>query len=107
MNRKYLTTVDEFKNAIRKGVALVNFNALWCAPCRVQAPIIERLSDQYEGKALIAALDIDGQQELAGMLGIEGVPTLILYRDNKEIYRFVGLQKESSLVRSLEYALNM
>jgi thioredoxin 1 len=107
MSKKELTTVDEFNAAIRTGVALVDFNAPWCAPCRVQEPIIDRLSDRFEGKALIAALNIDGHQDLAGKLGIEGIPTLILYRDNEEIYRFVGLQQESSLVRSLEYALKM
>ena len=107
MSKKELTTVDEFNDAIRKGVTLVDFNAPWCAPCRVQEPIIDRLSDRFEGKAMIAALNIDGHQDLAGQLGIEGIPTLILYRDNEEIYRFVGLQQESSLVRSLEYALKM
>ena len=107
MSKKALTTVEEFNDAIRKGVTLVDFNAPWCAPCRAQEPIIERLSDRFEGKALIAALNIDGHQDLAIKLGIEGIPTLILYRDNEEIYRFVGLQHESSLVRSLEYALKM
>ena len=107
MSKKELTTVDEFKDAIREGVALVDFNAPWCAPCRVQEPIIERLSDQFEGKALIAAINIDGHQELAGRLGIQGIPTLILYRNNEEIHRFVGLQKESSLVESIETALKM
>jgi thioredoxin 1 len=107
MSKKELTTVDEFNDAIRKGVTLVDFNAAWCAPCRVQEPIIDRLSDRFEGKALIAALNIDGHQDLAWQLGIEGIPTLILYRDNEEIYRFVGLQQESSLVRSLENALKM
>jgi thioredoxin 1 len=102
-----LTTVDEFKDAIREGVTLVDFNAPWCAPCRAQEPIIERLSDQFEGKALIAAINIDGQRELAGNLGIRGIPTLILYRDNEEIHRFVGLQQEPSLVESIERALKM
>ena len=107
MGKKELATVDEFKDAIREGVALVDFNAPWCAPCRAQEPIMERLSGQFDGKALIAAINIDGHQELAGKLGIQGIPTLILYRNNEEIHRFVGLQKESSLVESIETALKM
>ena len=107
MSKRELRTVDEFNDAIREGLALVDFNAPWCAPCRAQEPIIERLSDRFEGKALIAAINIDGNQELAGRLGIQGVPTLILYRNNKEMYRFVGLQQESFLAASLEKALKI
>lgn len=107
MSKRELTTVDEFNDAVKAGVALVDFSAPWCAPCRAQEPIIEKLSDRFEGKALIAAMNVDGNQELAGRLGIQGIPTLILYRNNEEIHRFVGLQQESSLVESIEKALEM
>lgn len=107
MSKIELATLGEFNNAIREGVALVDFNASWCAPCRAQEPIIDRLSDRFEGKARIAAINIDGHQELAGRLGIQGIPTLILYRNNEEIYRFVGLQQESFLAESIEKALKM
>lgn len=105
MSTKKLSTADEFHEAIKKGIALVDFNAPWCAPCLAQEPIMERLAEQYAGKALIAAINVDGIQELAEKLGIQGIPTLVLYKDNKEVQRFVGLQRESSLVVSLDKVL--
>ncbi len=105
MSKEEITSVEEFEKAIKKGVTLVDFNAPWCAPCRSQEPIIDHLSDKFEGKALIAAMNIDKQQGLAENLGIQGSPTLILYKDKEEIQRFVGLQKESALEEALDKAL--
>ncbi len=105
MSTKELKTTDEFNAAIESGVALVDFNAPWCAPCRAQGPIIDRLSDLYEGKALIAALNVDDNQALAEDLGIQGIPTMVLFKDGEEVRRFVGLQRESSLAESLDKVL--
>ena len=92
MEVKEISSNEEFQNAIEKGVALIDFNAPWCAPCRSQEPIIKQLADHFEGKALIAALNIDGNQDLAIKLGIRSVPTLVIFKNAKEIQRFVGMQ---------------
>ena len=107
MGKEEITSVEEFEKAIKQGVTLVDFNAPWCAPCRTQEPIIARLSNQFEGKALIAAMNIDGHQELAEKLGIQSIPTLILYKNNKETQRFVGLQQESILIEAIEKVLDL
>ena len=84
---------------------MIGFNAPWCAPCRVQEPIMDQLSEQFEGRAIIAAINIDRNRDLAEKLRIQSIPTLILYRDNKEINRFVGLQQGARRGESLQKAL--
>jgi len=97
---------SEFISRIEKGVALVDFNAPWCAPCRSQSPIIEKLADKFRGQATITAIDIDENREVALKLGIHSIPTLILFKEGREIQRFIGLQSEESLTRALENVLS-
>lgn len=105
MDVKEIVSNEEFQDSIEKGVALVDFNAPWCAPCRSQEPIIKELADQFEGKALIAALNIDENQELAIKLGIRSVPTLVIFKNAKEIQRFIGMQSGKTLSEALEKVL--
>jgi thioredoxin 1 len=74
------------------GVALVDFWATWCGPCKMLAPAIEALSDQYDGKALVGKVDVDDQPELAAQFGVMSIPTVILFKDGKEVSRTVGVQ---------------
>ena len=97
---------NEFISRIEKGVALVDFNAPWCAPCRTQSPIIEKLAEKFQGQANISAIDIDQNRETALKLGIHSIPTLILFKEGREIQRFIGLQSEESLTRALENVLS-
>lgn len=96
---------DEFKNAIREGVTLMDFNAPWCAPCHSQEPIIEKLAGKFQGKAHIVAMNVDENQDVAMKLGIQGIPTLIIFKNSKEVQRFVGLQPEAILSEALEKLL--
>lgn len=93
-------TDGNFKETIEKGVTLVDFYATWCGPCRVIGPIIEQLAGQVQGKAQVAKLDIDEAQEMTSSLQITSVPTLILFKDGKEVKRVVG-------VKDLDYLLNL
>lgn len=95
----------EFEKVIKEGVALIDFNAPWCAPCRSQEPIVKELADMFAGKAAIAAMNIDGRHQLAGALGIQSIPTLILFKDNKEVKRFVGLHSKNILFEAITKAL--
>lgn len=83
---------DNFRNAISKGIALVDFTATWCGPCRMLTPIIEQLADLYKGKAKIAKLDIDEAQQTTADFQITSVPTLILFENGQEIKRVVGVK---------------
>jgi thioredoxin 1 len=91
---------ENFQQVIAKGVTLVDFYATWCGPCRMIAPIVEQLSGMVEGKATVAKLDIDEAQQVTNSLQITSVPTLILFKDGKEVKRIVG-------VKDLDYLLNL
>ncbi len=93
-------TDENFEQVIAKGITLVDFYATWCGPCRMIAPIIEQLAGKVQGKASVAKLDIDQAQQITSSLQITSVPTLILFKDGKEVKRVVG-------VKDLDYLLNL
>lgn len=90
-----------FEQTISKGITLVDFWAPWCAPCKMQGQILEQIIDKVTGKAVVAKLNIDEASEIAGNLGINAIPTLILYKDSKEVSRMIGLQSEDKLVNEI------
>jgi thioredoxin 1 len=81
---------------------LVDFSAKWCAPCRTQRRIVDRLLAQYRGKVSILILDVDASQELAMSFDITSIPTVSLFKDGIEIKRFVGLQSEDTLIEAVD-----
>lgn len=85
-----------------KGLTLVDFGTPWSTPCRLQEPILRRLAAQFEGRVLVAAVNVDEFREICLNLVIESIPTLILFRNGKEIQRFVGLQSEFTLSDALK-----
>ena len=101
---KYLPN-NEFGSAIRHGVALVDFTASWCAPCRAQEPIIRELAVKFENQAIVTSLNIDENRETALKLRIHSIPTLVLFKNGKEIQRFIGLQSEKLLSQTIKNVL--
>jgi thioredoxin 1 len=69
---------------------LIDFWAVWCGPCKMIAPHIEALANEYEGKAKIGKLDVDSYPDLATHYGIRGIPTILIFRDGKVVDRIVG-----------------
>lgn len=105
MAAKELNSRRDFEAAISEGVTLVDFNAPWCSPCRAQEPILCALCERYNGRAHIARMNIDNNGEVALNLGIQSIPTLIIFKDGQEVARMVGLQKAEALDRALEQVL--
>lgn len=83
-------------------VALVDFWASWCGPCRMVGPVIEQLADQYDGKALIGKVNVDEEAELAMRYQVMSIPTVILFRNGKEIAREVGVMPKDKYTSLLE-----
>lgn len=102
-NIKHLTD-DNFSTEIQKGVTLVDFHANWCAPCRMLAPLLEQVAKEIKGKATIAKIDIDSEQKTAGHFQITSVPTLILFKDGKEVNRLIGLRNAEAIKDFVESA---
>lgn len=80
-----------------KGKVLVDFWAPWCGPCKMQTPILEKLTASSEVKAKIFKLNTDENPTIAQKYGIVSIPTLILFENGQEIERFVGVQPENAL----------
>ena len=96
---------DNFEKSIANGVALVDFWAEWCGPCKMRLPIIEEFSSEMEGKATIGKVNVDEELELAQSFGIQSIPTLILFKDGKPVKKLVGLHSKESLYEEVNQVL--
>lgn len=88
---------NEFEKEIQKGVTLVDFHANWCGPCRMLAPVLEQVAKDLKGKAVIGKIDIDSEQKTAAHFQITSVPTMILFKNGKEVSRLVGLKNAEAI----------
>ena len=84
---------------------LVDFWATWCGPCRMIAPIVEELADQYAGKAVVAKVDVDDMGELAQRYRIMNIPTLLLFKKGEIVDKAIGARPKSALEQMLSKAL--
>ena len=96
---------DNFEETISSGVALVDFWASWCGPCKMQLPIVEELSNELGEKAKVGKVNVDEQLELAQQFGIQSIPTLILFKDGKPLEVMVGLQSKETLYEKINYKI--
>ena len=81
---------------------LVDFWAEWCAPCRALAPIMESLSEDYDGRAKIAKLDVDSNQQIAMQFGIRSIPTVMLFDKGQVVDSLIGVQPKAAYEQSLD-----
>ena len=93
-----------FKQATAKGVVLVDFWADWCMPCKMMSPVLNDLSHSINGQALVAKLDVEKHQAMATKFGIRSIPTLILFKDGKEVNRFQGVKTKNFLLKKIKEA---
>lgn len=93
----------EFDELIsREKYVLIDFWATWCSPCRMLAPVIEKIADQYEGKIVVGKIDIDEQQELAIRYGIQSIPTVILFKDGNVVAKEIGVKPLKAFTSMLD-----
>ena len=92
----HLSKVD-FDTVTGEGLALVDFWATWCGPCRMQAPILEKLVAELGGSVKVCKVDVDEEPDLARRFGVMSIPTLIAFRDGQAVAQRVGVQSLDAL----------
>ena len=97
---------DEFAENIEKGVALVDFYADWCGPCRMLAPALEEVANDLKASLNVFKLDIDQAQKTATNFQVTSVPTLILFKDGKEVGRVVGLRSSAEIKQFVQSSVS-
>ena len=107
MAKPVVVTDNEFELKVlqSKTSVVVDFWAPWCGPCRTIAPTLDKLAGDYEGKLTIAKVNTDEDPRWAGQLGIQGIPTLIIFKDGKEFKRLIGSRTEGAYSEAFERAL--
>ena len=94
---------DKIENS--KGVALIDFWADWCGPCRMLAPVIDEVASDFAGRAEIYKVNVDEEGELAAKFGIMSIPTLIIFKDGEVFDKLVGVVPKDSIAAKIENAL--
>jgi len=102
---KELNGSKELAELIAKNVAIVDFWAPWCGPCRALAPVFDELSEEYKGKLHFAKVNIEDHMDVGGTYGIQSIPCLILFSGGKEKVRIIGLQRKEDLKKKIDAAL--
>lgn len=102
-NIKIINSTKEFDDLIKKDrYVLVDFWAAWCAPCRMIAPVVEKIAGNYSGKITVAKVNVDEQEELAIRYGIQSIPTVIFFKQGKVASKEIGVKPMSSFTKMID-----
>ena len=97
-------TDKSFEDVVLKSdkPVMVDFWAAWCGPCRMVGPIIDELSEEYEGKAIIGKVDIDSNQQYAAQFGVRNIPTVLVFKDGQLVDRKVGVSSKNDYAQAID-----
>ena len=85
---------------------LIDFWAVWCGPCKMIAPIVEEIADEYNGKVKVGKLDVDNNQQVAMQFGIRSIPTLLIFKNGEVVDQIVGAVPKGHITDKLNAHLN-
>ena len=102
MELKHLTDETFEKEVDKDKLVLVDFFATWCGPCRMQGPILERVKDEVGDEVEIFKLDVDECEKTAKKFGVMSIPTLILFKNGREVAKNVGLLSQEQVLNLFE-----
>jgi thioredoxin 1 len=88
-----------------EGLAMVDFWAVWCGPCQIVAPVVEKLAEEYEGKLKVGKLDVDTNQATAMRFNVRSIPSILFFKGGKHVDTVVGAVPKAHLVEKIEQHL--
>ena len=102
------TTTDKFEADVLKSdkPVIVDFWAEWCGPCRMIAPVLAELAEEYKDKIVVAKVNVDNEPELAGRYNVTGIPLIGVFKNGEMVKQLVGARPKAALVTELAEYLN-
>ncbi len=104
-NAKYIVVTDDsFQEEVLNSAkpVMIDFWAAWCGPCRMVAPVVEELADEYEGRAKVAKLDVDHNPKIAMEYGVRSIPTMLFFKDGEVVDQLIGVVPKATLAEKLD-----
>lgn len=99
---------ENFREVIgEKELVMIDFKATWCGPCKMLMPVIEKLSEEYEGKVDISVVDVEQNTALAAEYGIRNIPCLVFIKNGVEVERHVGATTKSKIAEKLDNLIGL
>ena len=105
IGKTIILTDQTFEQTIKTGVTLVDFWAVWCGPCKMQGPIIDKVAEEIGAKAKICKLDTDKNPVISSKYNVTMIPTILIFKNGKLLQKYVGVQQKEALVAKVKELL--
>ena len=108
MSQEVVLTDSNFKSEVLQSATpvLVDFWAEWCGPCRALAPVVEKIAAANAGKVKVGKLNVDENPDSAQQYGIQGIPTLLIFKEGKVAHQIVGFQAQANIQRAIDEVMH-
>lgn len=97
-----IVNTQEFNELMNEKAVLVDFFATWCGPCKMLSPVLESVAEKMKDKVTIVKVDVDRSPDLAAKFGVMSVPTMIMFKNGRQVDAFSGYMPEANLIANIE-----